>query len=523
MSYLRELLKTKRLELYTSLENAWTVANKEVFPVMYSTDESINSYPHSQNLEAYLNSILEPLKDLFDENSEIFLSPCELYCILMAILFHDLGRVKFEEGHGSFTKQYILNNYQRFNIPTEELADAIAEICEIHKPLEEYAIQPAAIMLDAGNGKVRIRELAGLLVLIDEMDTSYIRLKELYALDQPKYFSGKALFRNYIRGISYDPFTKAVYVSIDNKILENTEIFTIEKLNYILLKEGGKEKKITELSDDQPNGFFDFLTKELGFTAKERGVFKMLMDKKVFVEQRISPRLISDFRRKLETELDSFLPDESDRKKLLGKLVKLKNPKTSDEIFRKFYYYYNYYPKNFTNPLKDKINNTASQKWPLIVVLPLIIRAIKESETNSKRSIYLSRLGIYVENWLISYKEHLFDTDGNETIEPVLDFDFILNVLDSMWELSRNIYKEGWFSYNDLLNKVVRQGDIMLIKLAVQRIEIISREIAKSNGFPSCINYDNRKWCLIRKNGECMSLTEIKNQINGLKNNLNNI
>lgn len=530
MSYLRELLKSQKPELHAALENAWTIANREVFPVMASNDESINSFPHSQNLETYLNSILANCNDLFSENAEIYLSPYELYCILMAILFHDFGRIKFDEGHGSFTKKFVLNNYQKYSIPSEELADAIAEICEIHKPLDENAIKPATILLDAGMGKVRVCELAGLLVLVDEMDTSYKRLKALYVLDQPKYYSGKGLFRNYIKGISYDFFTKAVYVSIDNKIWENTDLLSKDELNTVIFKTNNEVFPIERFKlQPEANGFFEFLTKELNFTEKERGLFETLIkNAKIFVEQSISPKLIDNIRNELDKHLSLIVDNsndfenvfESDKKKLLKKLVQLDNPLKVDEIFRKWFYYYDYHYKEFSDELKAEINKTAFQKWPLIVVLPLVIRAIKESEKNSNKTIYLSRLGIHVKKWLIIYKEHLFDTEGNEAIEPVLDYDFLLNVIEGMWSLSKNILGEGWFTYQDLLNKVIRQGDINLIKLAVKRIEVITRNYAEEHQLPTLINYDNRRWCLIKANviGKQITIGTIKAKIEALQN-----
>jgi hypothetical protein len=518
MNYLRDLLKCEKPELAVALENAWAVANKEVFPAMSSSDDSINSLPHSQNLETYLNSILEPCQNLFNENSTIYLSPHELYCILTALVFHDFGRIKFEEGHGSFTKRYILNNYQKFSIPTEELAEAIAEICEIHKPLDDKTIQPATTLLDAGKGKVRVRELAGLLVLVDEMDTSYRRLKELYLLDQPKYFSGKGSFRNYIKGINYDYFTRTVYVSIDNKITESTEL-SKDKLNAVIFKKNKRKIKIGS-SENSLNDLLDFLIKSTGtVTNEEKGVFSTLMKGKTFVEPFIPEKLIKEFRKKLQMELQK-LPNNSDRKKLVTKLKDLKGPNNSG-VFSKFYYYYDYYQNNFSD-LKTEIERTALQKWHIFVVIPLILNAIKESESISGKTIYLSRLGIHVKKWLISYKEHLYNTDGNETIEPVLDFDYLINVVDSMWELSRNIlaFEDEWYSYEVLLNKVVRLGDVRLIKLAVQRVEIITRETSLASGYSSCINYDNKKWCLLRINGRCMPLKDIKDQITKIQTNL---
>ena len=75
MNFLRSLLKAKKPDLHVALEKAWEVAEKDFFPLYATTDESQNSASHSKSLENYLNSILEPFPNLFEETSPVHLSP----------------------------------------------------------------------------------------------------------------------------------------------------------------------------------------------------------------------------------------------------------------------------------------------------------------------------------------------------------------------------------------------------------------------------------------------------------------
>ena len=72
MTNLRELLNSSEPDLYSALENAWKVANREIFPIMFSSDESLNSSPHSRNLENYLNGILSSYPNIFEDFNDKF-------------------------------------------------------------------------------------------------------------------------------------------------------------------------------------------------------------------------------------------------------------------------------------------------------------------------------------------------------------------------------------------------------------------------------------------------------------------
>jgi hypothetical protein len=516
MSLARELLKSREPELYNALENAWKIAFKEVFPTMYSNDESINSQPHSQNLENYLNSIFEIHPELFENQSGVTISPYELYCILMAILFHDFGRIKFDDGHGSFSKQYVINNFQKFFIPSIELADAIGDICEIHKPLNSInPINTTSILLDAGKGRIRTRELSDLLKLVDEMDTTYRRLKELYILDQPKYFGGKSLFRNYIKGICYDRYAQAIIVSIDNKLIHNTEL-NPSKWDCIIFKKW--KLPYYKFSDSYyKNDLFEFinngqeLKNKIPSKSKVRDKYeKIITDNKISIEQKFNKLLI-----KIKKILGNKRKHpKDDKEKIINKLIEFDEKENPNEFFRQFSYYFNYY-KNEFNALLTDIENAANQRWPFYIVVGLILRAIRDCEKKSINSSYLPRFGIKIKKWLIYYQEHLYDTTGKETIEPIFDTNYLLKVTNNMWNMSTRSWGKIWISFNDLSYKILEK-DINRLKLAIQRIDILMRDVAKEQGLPACIAYDNEEWSWVRDGSNLIKVNTVIEKINSI-------
>jgi len=513
MSLSRVILKSLEPELYNALENAWKVAIKDVFPTMYSNDESINSQPHSQNLENYLNSILEQHSELFENQIGTNLSAYELYCILMAILFHDFGRIKFEAGHGSFSKQYIVNNFLRFFIPSIELADAIGDICEIHKPLEKGKINPTAVLLDAGKGRIRVRELADLLKLVDEMDTSYRRLKELYILDQPKYFGGKGLFRNYIKGISYDRYAQAIIVSLDNKLLDNTEK-DILKWSCITFKKNKTIHNIFDNNSSYADNLLEFINNELNGPILYNDIIRdkykqIIQDEEILIEQEFNQNLLSNLKNALGNKI---IPPKNDKEKIVNEILDINEKSYPNEFFKKFYHLFCSYKDDFKSFLVE-IENAANQKWPCYIVLALILRAIKDCENKSINSSYLPRFGIKIKKWMIYYQEHLYNTSGMETVEPIFDINYLLIVAKNMWNMSTRSWGKTWISFNDLSYKILER-DIKRLKLAVQRIDILMREDAQKKGLSACIAYDNEEWHWVKEGANYVHFDEVANKIN---------
>jgi hypothetical protein len=498
MNPLRDLLKAKRPDLFNALENAWQIAEKDFFPLMTSSDESLNSSLHSKNLENYLNSILDPYPQLFEQKSPVFLSPHELYCLLMAILFHDSGRILTGKAHGYLSKHYIQRNWVKFFIPSEDLADAIGDICEFHKPLEIKPDPPSAIILDAGDGVIRVWELSALLVLIDEMDTTYRRLKTLYALDQVCYVSDKAAFRNYIKSVTYRHSDQCIIVSIDNKIDTHTDtssfldsILHKEKHTEIPLKHNDSNK--IPASDNLFDYFYNKFTSFLNITDNGKESFAKIKEASVIVDKERD----SDFEIKLNLNIDNRISNlgiRSDKtEKRIDFLTEIRGTSKTDQ---KVKLYYNYLlSETPSDHFISDLQKVVDTKWPLYDVLSAIVKAMNDCFNNTVGNIKpLARLGIECKTWLLCYKEHLYNVDGNETFEPIFTSHYLSYVFQCMSRLSQQVFASSWFSYEVLASSVLEE-DVNKIKLAVQRIDVLSRQNKPVISINEClIHYDSTKW-----------------------------
>jgi hypothetical protein len=505
MSYLRDILKCHAPDLHEALEKAWKVAIHDVFPVLSSNDESLNSFPHSQNLENYLDSIYCNSGDICLEDSPYHLSPLELYSILMAILFHDIGRIQSEKGHGSFSRMYIKKYYEKFYISNAELADIIGDICDFHKSLSS-SFRPESVLLDASMGKIRTRELAELLILVDEMDTTYLRLKSLYVLDRMKYITGKAIFRNYIKGVSYSHEAKCIIVSLDDKLGETTDT----SLNYDGMRYSGDSERFVRVQFQNSfltNDLIEFLRRRniisIGDEEIIRDVFTKLSRGEAFASIKGKRALTIELNRRIANETVDRIA-EPERFAFIQNLRKIRNAQNRLSL----YYLYKLYLNEVTGDFFDEVEKEASRKWPLLVVLPSVFKAIKNCESQTARLKFINRVGLHVKKWLIFYKERLYDFNGKESIEPVLDFPLLKKVVRKMWAMSSQQFGDSWFTFADLASRVHKK-DIDIIVLAVERIEIITREFANSLGLPYTLTYDRSRWCWIREGSNFVSEDDV--------------
>lgn len=230
MSLLRERLKVDCPELWHALEHSWEVATTRWLPRVdsASSSESFNSYPHIKNLETHLDRIVvayEQYQTATRESAVTFaFSPVETYVICAAILFHDMGRMKESDDHGRNTKEILLGEgrYAELGIPSIELAEPVADICEFHtaRPLNSTRLLSTAVH---PYGIVRTHELAALLLLVDEMDDTFNRTL-LSCLEVQS--DTKAQFRRVIREVYLDPRRQTIFTVLDSR---NDHLFEVHK------------------------------------------------------------------------------------------------------------------------------------------------------------------------------------------------------------------------------------------------------------------------------------------------------
>jgi hypothetical protein len=538
MESLRDLLGIKNNELITAFIESLKYLNISIFPLLGSNGESLNSLPHLVNNENYLNGILPPIEDLFDEKFPLFISPYELYSILSAIYLHDIGRISCKEGHGAESKKKIDSLWKELKIPSKELADAIGDICNIHEPIEKgkqmnpkvdvlidnckLLIKPSGQieineinympvssnkMLDNNAGFVRVNELGALLSLVDNMDSTYRRLARLEVLDKDNYTSSLAIFRDCIKGVSYNKESQAIFVTLNFK---KTASINIEKAGDI----GPLQNKISEYAKKMGlKTFEDFI---LDRTDKEKNfLFSEINDSKsvdinpdiyliewllingVYVNDfwgRLNSFKVKDIRKlfreakkKSDLEITKII-QIYDNKIFLNLDQYFKNKKQIDQKIKKDY-------KNIFADFKGFIYQGFNEiRMPQEVIIPMILGNIRACHFNMEQKYkYLSRFGIPLKCWLIYIDEHLYNYLGEETFEPVFSEGFLKHIVKTMWTLSTRVFGQSFFTYEKLAS-AAGEKDLNLIKLAVKRIEIISRNEKLHLGLTSAINYNTNGW-----------------------------
>ena len=237
MASLRDQLKEASPELHHALLKSWDIAVNQWLPAISPSQDSYNSRPHLRNIEKYLEDIIQEVNS--DLSHDFFLNPCEIYIILSAILFHDIGRVlkrgqtkknqaeynniKLPDGpkikpknHAEASSLMIRKDWGRFGIYSEELADIIHRICYFHDPenLNDINYELINKRIDP-YGMIRGKALCSLLILGDQMDTAYQRVKPKYI--QPVEQSGiKAAFRHHVKSVNYNPVAQMLVLSVDS-------------------------------------------------------------------------------------------------------------------------------------------------------------------------------------------------------------------------------------------------------------------------------------------------------------------
>ncbi len=224
MSKLRERLKERDPKLSMALENSWEIAQNEWLPAIKINMGSYNSYPHLRNLEKYLDQIVIDCEKVATEDTPtINLRAVEIYVICSAILFHDIGRIKESEGHGTISKKFLIKNYAKLGIPSERLAEIISDICEYHEPNESSAKRDKLVTTSVNPyGRIRVRKLASLLKLIDQMDSAFTRVVPKY-LNSLEEIGIVGVFRSLIKDVYIDPKRQMICSVLGDLKDTNTE------------------------------------------------------------------------------------------------------------------------------------------------------------------------------------------------------------------------------------------------------------------------------------------------------------
>jgi hypothetical protein len=172
-------------ELYGQLERTWKTAFSDWLFWLEDSSGSSNSYPHLRNVENHLDQIVTAFEELPGTAFSEPLRPAEIYLLLSAVLFHDIGRAAARknpaENHGKATTRLLEERFPHLAIPSPKIARALGNICACHCPPEgsSHAKELSSLSTTVIDpyGEIRQRLLAALLTLADTMDAAYTRVR----------------------------------------------------------------------------------------------------------------------------------------------------------------------------------------------------------------------------------------------------------------------------------------------------------------------------------------------------------
>jgi hypothetical protein len=527
MQYVRGKLKECSPELYETLERNWEIAFDEWLPALDAKNDSFNSYPHLRNLESHLDDIVAAFEARREGNKPFFASAIEMYAMLAAILFHDIGKIYSNEGHGGKSAEVVRDNRAELGIPSDAIADAIAKVCDFHdtKPdsVAEKLIKTSTVLIDP-YGEVRERCLAVMLYLVDHLDSSFLRAIPNYLIPlEDKKIVGA--FRSVVQGVSVDlegQFVRAELGEMPRDAAKGKETDHADWLRVVyspqwspdtIIPEYWKEsREYLQCAEDtkivDPSMSFGALPEKYGAKILQKillGEIKetprfleMIMRKHLRVSKvKWSGKEILDLDGEKSGKLDKSLRGEintivdGDKYGILRESPASAHGKGGHDRSEP--------EKELEKELCERVNALKDRhiKWPRPLILAMLLGDIRENNASIApiRSA-LFALGIPVREWLIEYKEHLYTDTGEETFEPIFNREYLLRTVDCMWQLSTGIFGESLFSYRTLASQL-REGDEKKVRLAVRRVGIVANSFAaeeKSESSAIWVGLDGWKW-----------------------------
>lgn len=264
---LRERLKLIAPDLAADLDHQWKIATTEWLPVLGMSMDSSNGLVHIRNIENHLDIMLHTLFK-HNKNAAIFrMRPIEIYLLLAAILFHDIGRIVNPDSHGDAVLYYFDDRYGNLGFHNREVARSLGRICPYHDKdtdveRREYERKYLSDIVIDPYGEVRQRMIAALLTLGDRMDNAHTRAIPPYLKDANIGIKGQ--FRNIILGVFADPAARMIKTVLLPRSGSNKD--ASENIRMRILQIGERYERLQRNSDYKQYDTVDKLCAALNVT-----------------------------------------------------------------------------------------------------------------------------------------------------------------------------------------------------------------------------------------------------------------
>lgn len=472
MGELRERLREMSPELSDVLERNWAIAMDEWLPALGVNLGSFNSYPHLRNVEQYLDRIVPEIGEKGDPRGEL-LSATEMYLLLAAVLFHDIGRLKPDagSGHGKASRDMIMAHWAELGVPSQRLAECLGDICLYHDPpskedrnsldgrLHDIVIAP--------HGRIRPRSIATLLTLADHLDSAFTRVLPTY-VREPEEIKVVGMFRGLIRGVHVEPEAHMVRTVL-GRDMEPPE-------------DRGRDGGESPLCSGAEGR---------GDTEESHMLYVPNWGRGVELYALLSRLLNRSGTAGLRNGGDpaqiarSCLPQIKGEELVEWGLAPRKGARI--KIFKKLGYadsvemIIRNYPTDWLTARQLLHAQRVQGPWPRLSALCVVLGNIREN-AEVLRQLYdnLAAMGLRLRSWVLDYQERLYNVWGEETFEPIFDLDYLKRVARGMWEVSSTVFGSSLFSYEDLAGHIA-EPEVSKAKLAVRRIVLTTQPEARED------------------------------------------
>ena len=450
---LRERLRQQDPELAADLDLQWRIANSEWLPAVSLEKDSSNSGPHLANIESHLDATLTILHQHKPSAGVLEMRPIEVYMMLAAVLFHDLGRTQISSNpafdHGRATNKLLAASYQNLGVRNREVALSLGRICESHtadpedRQPREHKLKLGDVVIDP-YGQVRERMIAALLTLGDHMDSAQTRVVPDY-LRPEKDKQPVGAFRNVIRGVVADPASRCI----------RTVLVADDDTN-----------DDTDTGDPAPQaGIEDRPRFILNKDAKDLDAWTNRLSAAVGHD-------MDDFRAMLAAALKADISG-SVGEDLVASALGGERDASLDRLFGLLRGEGDF---DATGRLVAWriLQEPIGGNWPRNLLVAVVLGDLRSNRV-ALRSIreQLAAVGLPLATWLVEHQERLYTPDCHETYEPVLHRDYLSDVVAGMWELSTRVFGVSEFTYRELASQL-GERNVARVRTAARRIAIVT-------------------------------------------------
>lgn len=408
------------------------------------------------------------------ESPSGLLSIPELYVLLSAILLHDIGRgTGGGDDHASKSLGIVVEKHAHLGIPSRELAKSIGAIAAAHgySPVHPGRQRSLPTIVIDPYGQIRQEPLAALLRLVDHMDSAYTRVVPQYVVPENE-LEILGQFRNVVLGVVVDHGAHMVRTVISREKFEQKE-------------RRNAAYSIVQPYDEACHSDWEIICEGRELPPDLRATLEKLPNTKHTLPKRIAKTITGKRRdvqkkhreaRRKDTHWESISKELNDK---AGRILACKKACFEGTSLL---------PDRI---LHDKARSFGHSDWlvarrffqvhpgrttpPHALLAVVMGDALANARELAASKAELASVGLPVAAWLIDFEEHLYNTWGEETYEPIFTKQFLRRIAKGMWELSTRVFGFSLFTYVDLA-AYVGESDVTKVYRAIRRISIVTQQ-----------------------------------------------